>query len=37
MTPGATYTLSVQSEIHQNPGTGGNADLDMLSIDSQLT
>ena len=37
VTPGATYTLSVQLEIHQNPGTGGNADLDMLSIDSQLT
>jgi hypothetical protein len=37
VTPGATYTLSVQLEIHQNPSTGGNADLDMLSIDSQLT
>lgn len=37
VTPGATYTLSVQLEVHQNPGTGGNADLDMLSIDSQLT
>ena len=37
VTPGATYTVSVQLEVHQNPGTGGNADLDMLSIDSQLT
>ena len=37
VTPGATYTLSVQLEIHQNPGTGGNADLNMASIDSQLT
>jgi hypothetical protein len=37
VTPGATYTLSVQLEVHQNPGTGGNADIDMASIDSQLT
>ena len=37
VTPGATYTLSVQLEIHQNPGTGGNAYLNMASIDSQLT
>jgi hypothetical protein len=37
VTPGAAYTVSVQLEVHQNPGTGGNADLDMLSIDSQLT
>ena len=37
VTPGATYTLSVQLEVHQNPGTGGDAVLDMLSIDSRLT
>jgi hypothetical protein len=37
VTPGATYTLSVQLEIHQNPGTGGDAYLNMASIDSQLT
>jgi hypothetical protein len=37
VTPGATYTLSVQLEIHQNPDTGGNAYLRMASIDSQIT
>ena len=37
VTPGATYTLSVELDVHQNPGTGGDADVDMLSIDSQLT
>jgi hypothetical protein len=37
VTPGATYTLSVQLEVHQNPRTGGNAYLNMSTIDSQIT
>jgi hypothetical protein len=37
VTPGATYTLSVQLEIHQKPDTGGDAYLNMASIDSQIT
>jgi len=37
VTPGATYTMSVQLEVHQNPGTGGNAYLNMSTIDSQIT
>jgi hypothetical protein len=37
VTPEATYTVSVQLEVHQNPDTGGNAYLNMLSIDSEVT
>ena len=37
VTPGATYTLSVQLEIHQNPDTGGNVYLNMSAIDSRVT
>ena len=37
VTPGATYTMSVQLEVHQNPDTGGDAALNMISIDSQVT
>ena len=37
VTPGATYTVSVQLEVHQNPDTGGDAYLNMLSIDSEVT
>jgi hypothetical protein len=37
VTPGATYTLSVQLEVHQNPGTGGAVSLNMSAIDSQVT
>lgn len=29
VTPGATYTLSVQWEVHQDPDTGGYANLDV--------
>jgi hypothetical protein len=36
-TPGATYTLSVQLEVHQNPDTGEYAHLNMTSIDSEVT
>jgi hypothetical protein len=36
VTPGATYTLSVQLEVHQNPDTGGDGYLNMSSIDSQI-
>jgi hypothetical protein len=37
VTPGATYTLSVQLEVHQNPDTGGNVYLNMSAIDSRVT
>jgi hypothetical protein len=37
VTPGATYTVSVQLEVHQNPDTGGYATLNMTSIDSSVT
>jgi hypothetical protein len=37
VTPGATYTLSVQLEVHQNPGTGGAVYLNTSAIDSQVT
>jgi hypothetical protein len=37
VTPGATYTVSVQLEVHQNPDTGGYATLNMTSIDSSIT
>jgi hypothetical protein len=33
-TPGATYTVSVQMEVHQNPDTRGEARLIMNAIDS---
>jgi hypothetical protein len=36
VTPGATYTLSVRLEVHQNPDTGGEGYLNMSSIDSQI-
>jgi hypothetical protein len=37
VTPGVTYTLSVQLEVHQNPDTGGDAYLNVLSIDGAVT
>jgi hypothetical protein len=37
VTPGATYTMSVQLEVHQNPDTGGDAYLNMNAIDSAVT
>jgi hypothetical protein len=36
-TPGVTYTVSVQLEVHQDPDTGGYAHLGMVSIDSGVT
>jgi len=36
VTPGASYTLSVQLEVHENPDTGGQGYLNMSSIDSQI-
>jgi hypothetical protein len=37
VTPGATYTLSVQLEVHQNPDTGGAVYLNVSAIDSEVT
>jgi hypothetical protein len=37
VTPGATYTLSVQLEVHQKPGTGGTAYFNMLSTEGEFT
>jgi hypothetical protein len=37
VTSGATYTVSVQLEVHQNPDTGGYATLNMTSIDSSVS
>jgi hypothetical protein len=37
VTPGATYTLSVQLEVHQKPGTGGTAYFNMLTTEGEFT
>jgi hypothetical protein len=36
VTTGTSYTVSVQLEVHQNPDTGGDAILNMVSIDSAV-
>jgi hypothetical protein len=35
-TPATTYRLEGVLEVHQNPGTGGSATMDVLSVEASI-